>query len=402
MAGGLLIGILTAIIAFSMINSLKSRYPFLDAAFLKRLFFYHLALAIVYYLYAAFNPSDSKFYYVKVITDYRGDTWGSFYGTSTTFIEFIGYPFIRFLGFSYEAVMILFALFGFIGYLYFYIFFQENIRFKHQFLGIDLMKLIFFLPNLHFWSSSFGKGSVIFMGIALCFYGISKIQTRWLAAFAGAFIVYHVRPHILLVLLVSSALGFVFSTKGVSLPLRLAFLAVVAVAFYFIYGDVLTLVGVDEQEFLTQGLNLTNRARELSKTTSGVDISNYSLPMQIFTFLYRPLFVDAPGLLGLIVSVENVFYLIMTVKILNFRGIKFIATGDFLTKTAFFGFCTVTIALAQIAGNLGLAMRQKSQIMMLLLYVIMVFMDNRKLKDFQKAAALRLKRKGTITEVNKS
>jgi hypothetical protein len=118
MLGGILILILSGFISFSVINNLKGKYPFINSALLKRLFYYHVLLSFAYYLYALYNPSDSVYYYHKVIWDYRGDTWFSFYGTSTPFIEFIGYPFIRYLYFSYEAVMALFSFFGFLGFIY--------------------------------------------------------------------------------------------------------------------------------------------------------------------------------------------------------------------------------------------------------------------------------------------
>ncbi|MBA4056633.1 MAG: hypothetical protein C0490_18105 [Marivirga sp.] len=223
------------------------------------------------------------------------------------------------------------------------------------------------------------------MGIGLFFFGVSKIRKRWIAIIIGGVIIYHVRPHIMLVILISSAIGFMFSTKGISTSLRVVFVLAVSIAFFFIYRDVLSLVGIDEEEFLSQGLDLTHRATELTKSTSGIDITSYSLPLQIFTFLYRPLFFDAPGMLGLIVSFENVFYLLITLKIFNLRGFRFLLMGNFLVKTAFFSFLTVTIALAQISGNLGLAIRQKSQVMILFLFVIISFLDKQKLFAYQKA-----------------
>ncbi len=400
MLGGIIILIITGLLAFYMIGELKRQYPFINQSLLKKLFFFHLLLAFVYYLYALFNPSDSIGYYYKIVGNYRGETWLSFYGTSTTFIEFVGYPLIKFLGFSYEACMALFAFFGFVGFLYFYVFFREQIKFKHTLFGVDLLTLIFFLPNLHFWSSSFGKGSIILMGIGLFFFGISSIRTRWVAILIGGLIIYHVRPHVMLVILVSSAIGFMFTTKGVALPVRVLFLAGVAVAFYFIYGDVLSLVGIDEDEFISQGLDLTHRATELTKATSGVDITSYSLPVQVFTFLYRPLFFDAPGALGLIVSFENVFYLLITLRMFNLKGINFLITSNFLVKTAFFSFLTVSIALAQISGNLGLAIRQKSQVMILFLFVIISFLDKQKLAAYQQAMRQRL-RKARAAELQK-
>lgn len=381
MLGGTIVLIVAGIISFLIINGLKRRYPYMDSGFLRNLFFYHILLSLAYYGYALFNPSDSRFYYQKVMMNYRGSTWQDFYGTSTTFIEFVGYPFIRYVGFSYEAIMALFSFFGFVGFIYFYVFFRERIQFKHTFFGVDLIKLIFFLPNLHFWSSSFGKGSIIFMGIGLFFYGISKISSRWLAICIGGIIIYHVRPHIMLVMLVSSAIGFIFSTKGISISLRITFLIGAVIAFYYIYGDVLRLVGIDEQEFISQGLDLTHRASDLTKATSGVDISSYSLPFQVFTFLYRPLFIDAPGMLGLIVSFENIFYLLFSLRLFTLRGFNYLVVSNFLVKTALFSFLTVSIALAQISGNLGLAMRQKSQVMILFMFVILSFLDAEKMKS---------------------
>jgi hypothetical protein len=324
---------------------------------------------------------------------FRGDSWGDFYGTSTTFIEWVTYPFVNYLGFSYEGMMALFSFFGFLGFVYFYIFFKENIRFRHEFYGYDLLTLIFFLPNLHFWSTSLGKGSIIFMGLGLFFYGISNVKNRILALAIGALIIYHVRPHVMLVILVSSAMGFIFSSKGVSVAMRVMFLAGASIAFFFIYKDVLSMVGIDEEEFVTQGLDLTHRAKELTKASSGVDITQYSLPMQVFTFLYRPLFFDAPGALGIIVSFENVFYLLISLKLIgNLKGLKFLVTGNFLAKTAFLSFITISIALAQISGNLGLAMRQKSQVMILVLFVVLAFLDEEKLKAWKHQQLLKLRR----------
>jgi hypothetical protein len=380
MINGILVLLITSFISFYIVDIVKKKYPFVDDRLLRQLFFFHLALAGAYFLYVAFNPSDSRAYYSKIVFNYRGENWGNYYGTSTTFIEFFGFPFVKYLGFSYEGMMALFSFIGYLGFVFFYIFFKENIRFKHQLFGIDLLKLIFFLPNLHFWSSSFGKGALIFLGLGLYFYGISRVKRRIVAIFIGGLIIYHVRPHVMLVVLVSSSIGFMFSKKGISIAWRLLFLSGAVVALVYIYKDVLKLVGIDEEHAITQGLNLTHRASELTKATSGVDITNYSLPMQVFTFLYRPLFIDAPGTLGLIVSFENLFYVAVTLLLLSrLKGILFPITGGFLVKTAFFSFLTVSIALAQIAGNLGLAIRQKSQVMILFLFVIIAFLDEQKL-----------------------
>lgn len=381
MIGAFFLLIFLSLAGLSWISRLKIRYPFLDARLLNRLMAFHFVMTLAYYGYALFNRSDSRSYYRRVVQDARGEGWFDFYGTSTTFIEFIAYPFIKLGGLSYESLMVLFSSFGFIGFVYFYIFFRENIKFRHTLFGYDLLTIIFFLPNLHFWSASLGKGSIIFLGLALFFFGVSKMQSRWIAIVVGGLIVYHVRPHIMLVVLVSTMLGFVFSTRQMSTTWRVIFLGVAIAAFFYIYKDVLTLVGLDEDGLVTQGLDLSSRARELSNASSGVDISQYNLLMQVFTFLYRPLFFDAPGILGYMVSFENIFYLLISFKLISrISGIAFLFTGGFLVKSAFLSFITVSVALAQIAGNLGLAMRQKSQVMILFLFVVLAFLDSEKKK----------------------
>lgn len=389
---GVFIIVSTFLISEILINKMvvvKDAQSLKDNVFLKKLFLYHLFLSIVYYTYAAFNPSDSQAYYDKVLSFKRGLNWSDFYGTSTTFIEWTGYPFIHFLGFSYEAMMALFSFFGFVGFIFFFKFFRERVKMKILFMGYDLLILFFLLPNLHFWSGSFGKGSFIFLGIAMLFYGMNNIPKRWIILFVGALLTYHIRPHILLVILVSGLIGFTFSSKGVGLGVKVVMILIAVAAFFYIYQDVLAMVGIEEDELLTEGLDLSHRASELSKASSGVDINNYSLPMQLFTFLYRPLFFDATGMLAIIVSFENIFLLLVTIRFVNKGGIAYVWRGDFLIKTAFLSFITVSVALAQISGNLGIAIRQKSQIMMLFLFVILCFLQEIKLKEYKRKVMFR-------------
>lgn len=348
----------------------------------RNLIWYHAALSVVYYVYAVFNPSDSWEYYRRIMVNLRGESWGDFYGVSTQFIEFLGYPLVKALGLSYEGVSVVFAWIGLMGFFYFYIFFKESIRFRHEWMGFDLLTLVFFLPNLHFWSSSFGKGSVIFFGMGLLFFGIRDVRGRWLSVLIGALVVYHVRPHVLFIILVGIAIGFTFSSRGVGWSWRILVIILAVVAFNFIYGDVMALIGFEEEELLNESTDLTRRIRGLSNANSGVDITQYNFPMKLFTFLFRPLFVDAPGVLGIIVSFENVFYLMMVFKVMKGGFVRFLQQADYLVKTAFISFLGVSSALAQISANLGLAMRQKSQVMILFLFVVLAFLDSEKQRQW--------------------
>jgi hypothetical protein len=339
---------------------------------------YHTFMSLVYYLYALLYRSDSHYYFNVSVTDRRGLSLFDYYGVSTSFVEFLGYPFIKFLGFSYEAMMILFAWFGLMGFFYFYIVLKERLRYEHTFFGYSLLTIVLFLPNLHFWSGSFGKGSIIFLGFGLFFYALNKVNERWIAGFIGALIIYHVRPHILFVVLIASTWGFIFSSKGITVTVRFIVILLSIGAFYYIKEDVLALTGIDEESIFEDTATLDRRATSLKKAGSGVDITQYSFPMKLFTFWFRPLFIDAPGILGIIVSFENLFYLIIFLKTFRWSFVGFFRQSDQIVKASFLTFLGVSAALAQIAGNLGIAMRQKSQVMILMMFVILKFMDEQR------------------------
>ncbi len=371
---------------------LSANHPGTDIRVFRWLIGYHILLSAAYYGYAQFNRSDSMNYYAKVVGNFRGSSWFDFYGVSTTFIEFIGYPFIKHLGFSYEAMMILFAWFGLMGFYYFYVVLNERLQYRHTFMGYDLLTIVLFLPNLHFWAGSFGKGSIIFLGFGLYFYALNKINTRWLAGVIGAIIIYHVRPHILFVVMIASAWGFIFSTKGISLTLRMMVIVASLGAFYFIREDVMALTGINEEAIFEETTTLSHRASELSKAGSGVDISKYNIVMKLFTFWFRPLFVDSPGLLGVLVSFENLFYLLIFSKILKWDFIAFYRQSDHMVKASFLTFLGVSFALAQVSGNLGIAMRQKSQVMILMMFVILKYMDEQRYwADLRQEKAAKIK-----------
>jgi hypothetical protein len=354
------------------------RYPFIKPKTIYYLFFYHYVFGIIYYLYATFNASDSRAYYVKIVTDYRGPDWLSFYGTSTTFIEFLGYPLIRFMGLTYESMMVVFCYFGFIAFSIFLVFFRENIKTQIKIFRMDAVLFIMFLPNFHFWTASFGKGSVMFLGMALVFFSFRHLRGRFLCLLAGSLIVYHVRPHIMLVILIAVVLGYLFSGKRVPLFQKAVIVTGAVLVLSFIYEDVLVMTGLDE-DIIADSMSLTERAKDLQRATSGVDISNYNMVEKLFTFLYRPLFFDAPGMLGLFVSIENVIYIYLTLKLFRADFFKFLWASDSMVKTSLISFITVSLVLAQISGNLGLAIRQKSQVMILLMFVILKFMDEQNL-----------------------
>src|SRR5690606_34591910 len=113
------------LITQGLFSSLSKKHAFFSKKLMNKLFGYHLLFWGIYYLYTIFNRSDSVMYYLRPQNEAK--SWFDFFGTSTTFIDFMSYPFINFLGFNYEMMMVLFAWMGYLGFVFAYVFFRENI-----------------------------------------------------------------------------------------------------------------------------------------------------------------------------------------------------------------------------------------------------------------------------------
>ncbi len=383
MAQGIIIWLFTLLLSYLIVGNLSQRYRFFNRRFVTFLFLYHSALALTYYLYALGNPSDSKAYFSKAVVKIYGENWFEYFGTSTRFLDFISFSLVNHLGFTYESCMALFSWLGFLGFVYFYVFFKERLASNVTLFGYGAIAVLFLLPNLHFWSASLGKGAITFWGLGLFFFGISKPGVRWWALLLGSLIIFQIRPHIYYVVLIAVALSYTFSSKGVGMGYRIAILLVAGFLLFFIYDDILKFTGLEDESMFDPFIS--HRASELTKATSGIDITSYSIPEKLFAFWFRPLFFDAPGMLGIIVSFENLFYLFFFGQLVRKGSLEFLLGSDAIVKTSLLTFLGISFALAQISGNLGLAMRQKSQVMILMLFVIVKFMDERRVARVKKA-----------------
>jgi hypothetical protein len=259
--------------------------------------------------------------------------------------------------------MLIFAYLGLNGVVLFYLAAKENIPLFNK-LGntsYSLIEWVFLLPNIHFWSSSIGKGPTMLFGIGMIIYGLSRFNRRILYIIIGSLFVFQIRGHILFLIIVGSGVGLFFTVKGVRWYYKgLMILAVVLVTFFTV-DDMGKYTGRNDLD-VTQSTKFQKRALSNTSATSGVNLANYNQAQKLFTFWYRPLFVDAPGLLGIIVSFENILYVFFTIGIIRY-GIPNWKHWNGWFRISFFIFIFGSIALAQIAGNLGIAMRQKAQIM---------------------------------------
>ncbi|WP_243839779.1 hypothetical protein [Algoriphagus zhangzhouensis] len=354
----------------------------MKAGLLNQLYWYHMFFGLVYWTYAQFNRSDSTMYYYYTS---RITNWSNSFEEGTVFVHWLAYPWINWFGFNYDMMMFLATWLGFWGFVFFYLFFKENLRFNPKFEGWDAITIFMFLPNMHFWTASLGKGAVIFAGIGFLTYGLSWPAKRPFHIAFGSFLTYMIRPHILFAILIGMGVGFVLGKEKV--PLYQKYMVVIfsiAMSIY-VYEDLILYLGYDPNNLLEsfEEESALNRTR-LQTAGSAVDMGSYSLPMKLFTFWFRPLFVDSPNALGIAISFENALYIYMFSKILKKDFITYIKDAPAMVKMSAVVFLSISISMTFVMSNLGIIIRQKSQIMYFMLFVVVAFMDWQKTNRIKK------------------
>jgi len=401
MLGAFFLILVLFLISQGLFSSLAKKHAFFSRKLMNQLFWYHIVFLGIYYSYTIFNRSDSKAYFDR--PQRQGWNWFDFFGTSTTFIDFLSYPFINFLGFNYEMMMVLFAWMGYLGFVYAYLFFRENIPVKITvFKNFDLLSLILFFPNMHFWTASLGKGAPIFLGLMMFAYAIKSSKSRLMTLIIGSILIYFIRPHVFLFVAVGTVLGYMSGKEKISFGRKLFIYIVMIGGLWLAQDQILGVVGLEGSEDLVEGFEdfSEDRSESLSESGSGVDMASYPLPLKLFTFWFRPLFFDAPGILGFITSIENLMYLLLFVKILKKDFITFIKNSTVVVKMSLVVFFLTSFAMTFVMSNLGIIMRQKSMVMYFAFFVIYYYLAQIKYDKILRLRKLKRARELELKEEN--
>jgi hypothetical protein len=381
----LIVFILILMMNYVLLNSLSKKHSFFDKGLMNRLYWFHVAFFVIYFIYGLVNRSDSYEYYFDALNIW--ESWGSQFRSGTVFISFFSAPLVN-IGLSFLSVSFIFSWMGYIGFVYAYVYFKENIPIDVKVFGrFDLLTLLLFLPNMHFWTASIGKGSMIFMGLMLFTYAVKFPQKRIFTLIIGGFFIYMVRPHVMLFVLVGVMVGILAGRGKMSIGIKLLIIVASIGFLAAASSSILAVAKIENTENVVDDFeNFTGAtaAKLQSSADSGVSMSNYPLPFKLFTFWFRPLFIDSPGLVGQFSSIENLIYLLLFAKIINMRFVRFILKAPYMVKMSAIVFLLSSFALTFVMSNLGIIMRQKSMVMYFGFFVIYYFLGLEKWKYLEK------------------
>ncbi|WP_227514278.1 hypothetical protein [Psychrobacter urativorans] len=329
-----------------------------DIKVITLLFLWHSFFSFVYYSFTLSNPADAIGYY-------RRSFYSDFvFYPGTPFIVNISSMFTKTIEASYLNVTLIFNIFGLLGLAIFYLTIKGYLKEMSRY-----WVMIFFIPSMSFWSAGLGKDAISFFSTCLFLYAIAIKKRNFLLISISFFFMFMVRPHIAFMMLISYIVYFIIKAK-INLVFKLLTLPVIAIGLVVSLSFVQQYVGLEDASLGDVGDYVDGRQNVNQGGGSSVDIASMSYPMQMFTYVFRPLPFEAHSAVALFSSIENTIILFLFIYIVykskfNFRS--FIYNENLWLFTYVFLTCTI---LALTTANLGIATRQKWMFMPVLIYLL--------------------------------
>ena len=334
---------------------------------------YHICFIFFAFYYRTKRGISDAHYYWAMNFDISNHSWFEFANYGTKLILFINYPFIK-LGLPFWFGFLLYGFIGFLGILkwikWTFFVFGDNFYIKNT----NVLWVVFYFPNLHFWTASLGKEPLIFWGLANLFYAFSTKKYFTFSSVIGALIVILIRPHVAFVFFLSCLLIFLFNNK-IKIKIKLWGLLFV---FPFFSVLVLMMFRLSKINFFdVNRIVYYNNFSILSFKNSGsyVPMLDYSFSYKLFSFYFRPLFFDNGTLFVKLSSFENNLFLILVIAAIYFL-LKF---KKKIKLTIWFYFSilfTLLLAIMYVNryANFGIFMRTKMMyfpfLIVALIYII--------------------------------
>jgi hypothetical protein len=357
-----------------------------DKKTLNNLFFFHVFIGVVFYFYIQ-TRGDALYYWMHPKDITFNELWNDILSRSyaSDYIYLFNYFFSNTLNLSFFTGSMIYCMLGYIALTYFYVILKRVVP-NYQFLSkltiinVPVFPFFFFFPNLHFWSSGVGKDTLLFFCIALFIYSLINIKKNLINIILSIVLSIFVRPHITLFLITGFGLGYTLSGKLKSYQ-KVFIVSFFIVGFGLMFNYVLSFIQLESLDVNSIEAFANHKVKVLSsKSTSGVDTSSYPYPLKVLSYLYRPLFFDINNVIAIIASFENLFLLLLTLKIFKLKNIRYIKKADHMIKGGIIFLLIGTLTFSLILGNLGIMLREKNMFTPMFLIVAYWLLSVSKIK----------------------
>lgn len=294
---------------------------------------------------------------------------------------------------TYLDYFLIFNLFGYAGCIVLCATMLEKVR-SFGARTNTLVVLAMLIPGLSFWTSALGKDAPIFLGIALMVRGASDLKARLWLFVLGLALVFLIRPHVGIIAVVAAGVPLLLD-KRISIQIRTAASIIALGSGLILLPVVMSIAGINSFDIATISDYVSERQGYNIEGAGGVDISQYHPVFRVFTYLFRPLFIDAQGFLGLVLSFENLFLFALCGLALTARQKYWrvaIRKPEVLFHLVFF--LSTLLLFSQTTSNLGIAARQKMMIIPSLYMIMLALLQERHRYNLRMAGAAQRNRPG--------
>jgi len=315
----------------------------------------HVSASIAFYYYVQSNPADANVYYMD-----RPRFSTANFALGTVFTGKLTQFLRNTLSASFLECFIFFQAFGFLGVMFLMRTFQE-IHLKLQVPETILPRYLLLLPSIQFWTSAIGKDAPLFFAVSLCGWCVLDLRRRLLSFGVALVIMLLFRAHIALLVLISLAVAAAVQGK-MSLGRKCGLLALALIGAYFVVGSVNNSIRFDITDVNSVTSFLQQREENASKIV-GSGLGNAPFALRIIAFLFRPFFIDADNVLGIIASLENIGSLMLFGYLIkNLRLVVLLGKRIYFVSFCIFFVIFTSTMLAAISYNVGLGLRERVMI----------------------------------------
>jgi len=335
------------------------------------LFLYHNLIFLIYTYYQISVGSDSMSYFYDS-AKYEGNNMQPY----NFLYKIAGY--FNSLNINVLLVNYIFSIVSFTPFIFFLKIIETLKIYERSKIDYFIVISILFFPSFHFWISGFSKDTISFVAIFFSSYlfiaredsRLPKISNTLSIAltFFLIFLLYFVRPHLALLIFVSSFVYYLFKTRNSFLTYKFIVILILALSMLYFF-----LVAVFSERFSYQGITNTLiffRNLNIEGAKSQIDTETLFI-LKFIYYLFSPNFFTYSSLtiFTAIVIIENTLLILFFLKLFefNFSSIKFSIFN--LTMLVLF-----LLSMTLITSNLGISNRQK---WMIFLPLITTFLNAR-------------------------
>ena len=279
------------------------------------LYSWHTFFCFVYIFATSKIGGDAIWYYTESLIQRYEFSFGT---TATLYFTSL---LTRGLGLNFTGTFMVFNIIGTYGLIAIDASLRHATKDKSGFVK-SLSLLIVLVPSMSYWSAGIAKDTIQFMGTGFLLWSCLDFKKRNIIFLFSLFTIFVVRPHICGIAIFALLTTMMF-VKSISFSKKTTYLVIFTFLLIFMLPFAFEYVAFKNTLSIETFTSYINKRQSYNLDGgSSVDIREMNLLYKLFTYLFRPLPLEAHSSLAFLASIDNV--LLLTVFTLSILSILFV------------------------------------------------------------------------------